>query len=172
MRISVIGYSGAGKSTLSKELAQRLDLPLLYLDRVQFTPGWTERDRREALSMVDTFLQENEHWVIDGTYPSFRLEERLTLSDHILFLDFNRFTCLRQALRRYRSFRGQVRESAADGCPEKFDWEFFCWLLRDGRTRQRAAAFRSIAETWPKKTIILKHPHQVKEYLNVQVPPC
>ena len=171
MRICVIGYSGAGKSTFAKALSVRLELPLLYLDRVQFTPGWVERDKSEALSMVDSFLHENEHWVIDGTYPSFRLEERLALSDHILLLDFDRFTCLRQALRRYRTFHGKVRESAADGCTEKMDFEFLRWLLWDGRTRQRAAAFQAIAEIWPKKTVIFKHPRQVNDYLNTQVPP-
>ena len=164
MKIAVIGYSGAGKSTLARWLADRLNLPLLYLDRVQFTPGWAERDRAEALAMVDAFL-ENENWVIDGTYSAFRLELRLTEADLILFLDFDRFTCLRQAFHRYLTFRGDVRESIADGCTEKFDWEFLRWLLWEGRTRKRAAHFRAIVDRWPEKTVVLKSRKQVEAWL-------
>lgn len=167
MKIAIIGYSGAGKSTLARVLADRFGLPLLYLDRVQYTPGWVERDRAEALAMVDEFL-ENENWVIDGTYSTFRQERRMAEADLILFLDFNRFTCLRQAFRRHLTYRGTVRESIADGCIEKFDWEFFRWLMWDGRTRKRAVHFRAIAERWKKKTVILKNRKQVEVWLLMQ----
>lgn len=164
MKIAVIGYSGAGKSTLARTLSEKLELPLLYLDRVQFTTNWVERDRAEALAMVDAFL-EHDSWVIDGTYPSFRMERRMEEADTILFLDFDRFTCLRQAFCRYLSFRGSVRESAADGCAEKFDGEFLRWLLWEGRTKERAAKFRHIVETWPEKTVVLKTRRQVDAFL-------
>ena len=164
MKIAVIGYSGAGKSTLAKLLSQKLDLPLLYLDRVQFTPNWVERDRTEALTLVDAFL-ENESWVIDGTYSAFRQERRMAEADLILFLNFGRFTCLRQAFGRHLICRGTVRESAAEGCPEKFDWEFLRWLLWEGRTKEREAMFRRIVKAWPDKTVILKNRRQVDKFL-------
>lgn len=164
MKIAVIGYSGSGKSTLAKTLSEKLGLPLLYLDRIQFTPGWVERDRAEALALVDAFL-EYDSWIIDGTYPAFRLERRMAEADLILFLDFNRFTCLKQAFGRYLSCRGSVRESAADGCLEKFDWEFLRWLLWEGRAQKRAAMFQNIAARWPEKTTILKNRRQVEAFL-------
>ena len=164
MKISVIGYSGAGKSTLAHTLSKKLSLPLLYLDRVQFNPNWVERDRAESLALVDAFL-ENDNWVIDGTYPSFRMERRIAEADLILFLDLNRFTCLKQAFGRYLSCRGTVRESAADGCPEKFDWEFLRWLLWEGRTKTRAAMFQYIVDAWPEKTVVLKNRRQVDCFL-------
>ena len=164
MKIAVIGYSGAGKSTLARTLSEKFDLPLLYLDRVQFTPGWVERERTEALALVDDFL-EHDSWVIDGTYPSFRMERRMTQADLILFLDFDRFTCLKQAFGRYLSCRGSVRQSAADGCEEKFDWGFFRWLLWEGRTKKRAAMFRHIVDTWPEKAVVLKKRRQVDAFL-------
>ena len=48
MKIAVIGYSGAGKSTLAKKLGKLFRCPVLHLDRIQFEPGWKERDRGEA----------------------------------------------------------------------------------------------------------------------------
>jgi len=168
MKIAVIGYSGAGKSTLAKILADRLCLPLLYLDKIQFTANWSERNRPEALAMVEHFL-EQEHWVIDGTYPEFLLQRRLEEADQILFLDFNRFICLRQAFCRYLSCRGTVRESVSEGCIERFDREFFRWLIWDGRSRKRVLAFRSIIRNWPEKTVVLKNRKQVTDYLMKQV---
>ena len=53
MKIAVMGYSGAGKSTLAKKLGRLYDCPVLYLDRIQFEPGWKERDREEAKRMAE-----------------------------------------------------------------------------------------------------------------------
>lgn len=47
MKIAVIGYSGAGKSTLAKKAGKLFRCPVLHLDRIQFEPGWKERDRRQ-----------------------------------------------------------------------------------------------------------------------------
>ena len=70
MKIAVIGYSGAGKSTLAKKLGKLFRCPVLHLDRIQFEPGWKERDRGEAKRMAEEFLDENEKrgWIIDGNY--------------------------------------------------------------------------------------------------------
>lgn len=36
MKIAVLGFSGSGKSTLAKQLSEYYDIPLLYLDCVNF----------------------------------------------------------------------------------------------------------------------------------------
>ena len=73
MKIAVMGYSGAGKSTLAKKLGRLYDCPVLYLDRIQFEPGWKERNREEAKRMAEEFLNENQDtgWIIDGNYAKF-----------------------------------------------------------------------------------------------------
>ena len=92
MKIAVMGYSGAGKSTLSRVLSQRLDLPLLHLDKMQFTANWQERDRAEALAMVEAFMS-RDSWVIDGNYLR-TLERRLERCDTVFFFDLPVETCL------------------------------------------------------------------------------
>ena len=164
MKIAGMGYSGAGKSTLSSALSQRLGLPLLHLDKVQFTAGWQERDRAEALAMVEAFMAQSS-WVIDGNYAGFLQARRLEEADLIVFLDLPRLTCLRQAWGRYRRFRGQVRESAADGCCEKFDLEFFRWLVWDGRSRKRSAQYRSLMARYSAKAVVLKNRAQIQSFL-------
>lgn len=137
MKIAVIGYSGAGKSTMAKRLAERLDCPVLYLDKIQFQPGWKERDKEEGKQLVREFMEREASWVIDGNYTSFLQKERLLEADQILFFNFPRRICLIQAVRRYLGERGQVRESIADGCVEKLDLEFILWILWKGRTGKK-----------------------------------
>ena len=66
-RVLVIGISGAGKSTFARELAARIGLPLIHLDKEFWRPGWVTtqqpqwRARVAALAAQDT-------WIIDGNY--------------------------------------------------------------------------------------------------------
>ena len=46
-RILVIGCPGAGKSTLSRQLGEKLGLPVIHLDRLFWKPGWVESTREE-----------------------------------------------------------------------------------------------------------------------------
>ena len=134
MKIAVMGYSGAGKSTLAKKLGRLYDCPVLYLDRIQFEPGWKERNREEAKRMAEEFLNDNQDtgWIIDGNYAKFCQERRLEEADLIVFMDYTRRICLWQAVKRYLEYRDKTRESMAEGCREKIDWEFVKWILRDG----------------------------------------
>ena len=131
MKIAVMGYSGAGKSTLAKKLGRLYDCPVLYLDRIQFEPGWKERDREEAKRMAEAFLDENQDtgWIIDGNYAKFSQERRLAEADLIVFMDYTRRICLWQAVKRYLEYRDKTRESMAEGCREKIDWDFVKWIL-------------------------------------------
>lgn len=165
MKIAVLGYSGAGKSTLARTLGERYQIPVLHLDRVQFTPGWEERDREEARRMVHSFM-ENPEWVIDGTYSKFEYERRLQEADQIIFLNFSRFTCFFRALRRYRTFRGKHRPDMADGCNEKMDLEFVWWLLWAGRTRKKREKFQRVLDAYPQKTLALKNQKELDRFLS------
>ena len=43
-RILIIGPSGAGKSTLARTIGQRLAIPIVYLDAINWGPGRVHRD--------------------------------------------------------------------------------------------------------------------------------
>ena len=55
MKVAVIGYSGSGKSTLAKKLGRIYQCPVLHLDRINFEPGWRERDPEDARRTVSGF---------------------------------------------------------------------------------------------------------------------
>ena len=165
MRIAIIGYCGAGKSTLARALADRCGCPALFLDTVNFESGWRERGRDEARAIVRTFLDENPAWVIDGNYGALLQAERLAAADLIVFFDFPRLACLSQAVFRYLRFRGKTRESIADGCIEKLDWEFLWWILYKGRTAPRRKHYHDIVEAYGEKTVVLKNRAAVRRFL-------
>ncbi len=164
MKIAVLGYSGSGKSTTARILGERLGLPVLHLDTVQFTPGWAERDRDEAREIVRRFMQQPD-WVIDGNYPAFFLDERLASADRILLLEFNRLTRLVRVIRRYLYYRGTTRADMAPGCPEKIDRSFVWWVVHQDCTGQNRARLRAAAAAWPDKALQLRTQRQLDRFL-------
>ncbi len=156
MKIAVIGYSAGGKSTLAERLGQAYGIGVLHLDRVYFSPGWKERDPGEAKSLVSAFMT-GDSWIIDGNFNRLFLKERLELAECIIFLDFNRFSCLFRAVSRYFKYRGKTRKSVAEGCPEKLDFAFIRWILFEGRTKEKRKYYAGIVETYWNKTTVLKN---------------
>lgn len=148
MKIAIIGFSGSGKSTLAKRLAERLGCRPLYLDAVHFVENWGLREHGEALSLVRAELEKPD-WVIDGNDTSFLWERRLLEADEIVLMCHPRLVCLLRVARRYRHHRGAVRESMAEGCAEKLDWEFVRRILHDGRNARRLREYRDgFGYTW------------------------
>ncbi len=164
MKIAIIGYSGSGKSTLAKRLANELAIEPFYLDRAHFLPNWVEREREEAREMVRAEM-EKPSWVIDGNYRYLLRDERLRDADEIIWLNYPRLVCLMRALKRNRTFHGKTRESAADGCIERMDWEFAWWILHKGRTRASVKSYRAIVRQYPHKTAVIRSDRALEQYL-------
>lgn len=165
MRIAVVGYSGSGKSTLADALGKRYDIPVLHLDRVQFLPGWRERELSEKERIVADFMSENGSWVIDGNYRRLLFDERTEHADMIVELLFNRFACLSRVWRRYRKYKGKPRPDMGEGCPEKLDREFIKWVLKGGRTKEKRRHYKALREKYPDKTIVLKNQRDLDKFL-------
>lgn len=168
MKIAVIGHSGAGKSTLARRLGREYGCPVLHLDKIQFEPGWEERDRAEARRLVQEFMDREKSWIIEGNYSGFWQERRLAEADWILYFNFSRWRCLYQAARRFFRYYGTVREDMADGCIEKMDLEFLVWILWKGRTKKQLYHFRKVLETYPEKAVELKRRRDVDRWLERQ----
>jgi adenylate kinase family enzyme len=141
-RILVIGCSGAGKSTLARAIADRYRLPLIYLDRCYWRPGWVAPSEAEWAAEVERLIAEPE-WVMDGNYSS-TLRRRAEIADAIVFLDLPRWLCLLRVLRRAAFGYGRSRPDVAPGCPERFDWAFLKWVWNyPKRSRPKTLALLS-----------------------------
>lgn len=125
-RVLIIGPCGSGKSTLARELAPRLDLPLVHMDQLNWRAGWVETPQPELLERVEAAVA-GERWLIDGNYGG-TLGPRLERADTVIYLDFPVTLCLWRVIRRIVTHRGRTRPDMTEDCPERFDLEFMLYL--------------------------------------------
>ena len=168
MKIALIGYSGSGKSTLAQKLGQKYGAEVLHIDTVHWLPDWQERPREEEEQMMQSFLDTHDTWVIDGNYKKLLFDRRMEEADRIIFMAFNRFSCLYRVIRRYRTYKGRTRESITEGCDEKIDKEFLLWILRDGRSKKHKRAYQDVLDRYGEKTVVIKNQRQLTHYEKTQ----
>ena len=165
-KIQIIGFSGSGKSTLAGTLAERLKLPVLYLDTVFWMPGWQQRPREEQREILGEFLDAHpDGWVIDGNYTKNHYSRRMEEADQIIFMNFNRWRCLWRVLKRWITYQGKSRASMTVGCEEKIDRPFIKWVLWESRRPEPLSRYHYIGEKYADKFVELKNPCQVEQYL-------
>ncbi len=169
MKIAIIGYAGSGKSSLAGYIGNKYNIPVLYLDCIHWLPGWIERKREEEIKIAESFLNNNLDWVIDGTYTRVTFVRRLKEADKIIFMNFNRFTCLYRAFKRFFEYRGKSRESITAGCDEKIDFEFVKWILYKGRGKKRKEIYREVLKEYKGKVIVINNQKELNLYRNKQL---
>ena len=134
-RVAIVGNSGTGKSTLARRLHEVTELPLIHLDREFWRKGWVfENSNSNINRIIDRFNEEGE-WIGDGNYQSTR-DARFARADTGFFFDYPTHFCLWRVFWRTLKNRGLDRPDCAEGCPERFNWEFFVFVLnyrRDNR---------------------------------------
>lgn len=162
-RILIIGCGGAGKSTLARQLGEKLNLPVVHLDKLFWKPGWVEEsqdefDRKLALEL------EKPRWIIDGNFNR-TMPQRLEKCDTLIYLDFSRWTCLLGVVKRIVTTYGTVRPDMGEGCPERIDLEFLKWVWKYNKDK-RQRNYRLLDETTHAEKIVLKNRRMVKQFLN------
>ncbi|GMV93659.1 MAG: hypothetical protein AMXMBFR82_34370 [Candidatus Hydrogenedentota bacterium] len=162
-RILIVGICGAGKSTLASELAERLDLPVIHLDKEYWQPGWTMPDCDWWHDRVQELVS-GERWVMDGSYAS-TLRYRLPRADTVIHLDFPRRIAMYRIFKRILHTHGQTRPDMADECREQFDWEFLKYAWAFPRT-ERVKLESMLTELGPGQMLLrLKRPRDVVGFL-------
>lgn len=164
MKIAIVGYSGAGKSTLAKQLSEYFKIPCYHLDKIQFSKDWELRDRKEADELVHDLMIQDE-WIIDGNYNEFDFEHRMADANIIIFLNYPRRICLYRALKRNIQYHNRVRDSISEGCNEKFDFEFFWWIMVEGRSSEFKNRLKNLNEKYPKKYHEIKNNKQLTKFI-------
>ena len=140
-RVAVVGPGGAGKSTFARALGDRLDLPVVHLDRIFWKPGWVETPRDEW-RRCQSELFAADRWIADGNYGG-TFDERFARADTVIVVARPRVACVVSALMRTARNHGQPIQ--AEGCPERFQLAFTRWIWnyeRDSRPRLEAALRR------------------------------
>lgn len=161
-RILIIGCGGAGKSTLARQLGEKLSVPVVHLDKLYWKPGWVQESREEFDRKLAQEL-EKAKWIIDGNFNR-TMPQRLQKCDTILYLDFSRWACLRGVIKRILTTYGTVRLDMGEGCPERFDLEFLCWVWNYNKNN-REQNYQLLNEAAHAQKIVLKNRRAVKAFL-------
>jgi adenylate kinase family enzyme len=127
-RVAVLGSGGAGKTTVALELAARTGLPVVHIDPLYWAPGWVERPPEEFRAALAAAVAE-ERWILDGNVLwGDAADPRFGRVDTVVFLDLPRRICMRRAVARRLTDRGEPRPDLPDGCREEFELSFFRWI--------------------------------------------
>ena len=163
-RVMIIGCGGAGKSTLARKLGEKTGLPVIHLDQIFWSPGNWQHLSREEFDALLLKEMEKTTWILDGNYDR-TMELRLEACDTVIYLDYSRWICLVQWLKRVITHWGTARPDMAPGCKEWFDPEFFHWMWNFNREHRKQ--YHALLKAQRSKTIhIFKTRRQLRKFLN------
>ena len=86
MRIAIIGNVASGKSTLARQISKEQNIPITFVDSIQFLPNLSIRPYKETIDIL-LHVQAQESWIIDGYGPLDILEQRFKVADRIILCD-------------------------------------------------------------------------------------
>ncbi len=165
-KVVVIGSGGAGKSTFSRKLGEITGLPVVHLDQLHWHPGWVGTPADEWREIVRQEIAKPE-WIMDGNFTNHGAGElRRQTSDTVIWFDLPRSSCMFGIMRRAAGSYGQVRPEMAEGCPERFDFEFFryVWTYRRQQRPKLLKYFEGLRAD--QSLVCFTERSQANDYLN------
>ncbi len=131
-RVHIIGNSCAGKSTLAAALGEKLDVPVVELDALNWLPGWVGLNEHDPERLDRRILKatQGEAWILAGSYESFCRRLCWHRLDTIIWLDRPLALLLARFVRRsWRRWRSQ--ELLWGTNREKFWPQFAIWRKQE-----------------------------------------
>ncbi|HBQ98991.1 MULTISPECIES: hypothetical protein [unclassified Roseofilum] len=99
MRMILLGNAGAGKSTMARRLISDRPIPRLSLDEIAWNPGPERKPLNESITLLLSFIQDNQQWVIEGCYADI-IEAALPYCTELRFLNPGIATCIDRCYQR------------------------------------------------------------------------
>ena len=165
-RVIVIGCGGAGKSTFSRNLSDKLDIPVYHLDKLFWNRGWISTPQDEFDNKIQE-LANRDKWIIDGNYIR-TFDMRAERADTIIFINMPTYVCFYRVIKRRVMYKDKSRPDMAEGCPEGIDFEFFKWVLTYNK-KIRPRILEKLKKYNDKTVIILNSEMEVKDFIEKSV---
>ncbi len=160
-RISIIGSSGSGKTTLSNILSKELNLPVLHIDGLNYSPNWVVNDPVERDRQIIAKAAE-EKWIIDGTYSK-TLKERFERADLIIWLNYSTLGHLRGVIKRFLKSPNQEKPEIP-GCEEQLNLSFLKFVLLQNK-KKRPIIMENLKDIPQDKILIFKKQKDLNKWL-------
>lgn len=154
-RIVILGAPGAGKSRLARLLAQRLDLPVVHLDRLFWRPGWTPSDAEGFRDRVHAALA-GDRWISDGVFIKATGDLRLPRADLIVWIEQPVWLRLLRSIQRMLDPRERSRPDLPEGCRDSLDARAIGFIFDFDRLN-RPMLDEAITRLAPDKPLIRLH---------------
>jgi adenylate kinase family enzyme len=166
-RIVILGTAGSGKSTLARRMGERLQVPVVHLDALNWQPGWKVLTAEAFRSRLSDAIA-GDTWITDGNYAVLTFDLRLPRADLLIWVERHRLGCAWRVFR--RAIRSQFRadEDLACGCKEDISrlWDRLRFIARFNRVnRPRIEAARmTYGPNVP--VIVLRGDGEISEFLS------
>ncbi|AKG22686.1 hypothetical protein IJ00_16660 [Calothrix sp. 336/3] len=162
-KILLIGSPGSGKSTIAMELGKYLNLPVLHLDALYWTPNWERVDSQEVGEKLHKLLQQ-EKWIMDGPDPE-NWDSHFQAADTLIFLDYHPSLCIYRALKRLFQFRGSSRPDLPEHTVE-IDWDTLkgIWYYPQAVRPLVLGKMRQYQEN--RQVLIFRKPQELQAYIH------
>ena len=160
-KISIIGGSGSGKSTLANILSNKLNIPAIHLDAINYKDNWVEIDKKERDKIIEE-KAEQDKWIIDGNYNK-TLKTRLDNVDLIIWLDYSTIAQIKGVLKRYVQNHNKEKEEIP-GCKERFNLKFYKYVITYNK-KKRPEVIKMLKEIPNEKMIIFRKQKDLNKWL-------
>jgi len=162
-KIIVIGCPGGGKSTMTFKMCEKLNYPVLHLDKIYHIDNNTHITREELVDKVNEFAKNNENWIIDGNYIS-TIEHRIKLADTIILLDIDTEICIKNAISRSQKERTKDMADGFDNTQIRDEFLDFIYQFKEKTLPKILTIFEKYKTE--KNIIILKSYKEIDDYLS------
>ncbi|MGV0028758.1 NB-ARC domain-containing protein [Phormidesmis priestleyi] len=172
-RMTIVGTSGSGKTTLARQIAQKLAIPHVELDRLHWEPNWIEAPAPIFAARVSEALA-SDCWVVDGNYGKIR-DLIWGRADTVVWLDYSFRVVMKQILQRTIR-RVALQEECCNGNRETFQIAFLSrdsvilWAMQTHqKNREKYSVLLEQPEYRHLKKIKLSSPEMAQNWLESAV---
>lgn len=131
-RIVVVGVSASGKSVFSKKLAEKLAVPVTFMDALMWRPGWNYIGDDEVAKKLEVISNDPE-WIIEGYVVKPARTFLFDKADTIIYLDYSPIVASLRYIKRWWQHRVHARPELP-GSPERLNFKFLKLVYTKGET--------------------------------------
>ncbi|HBE90902.1 MAG: hypothetical protein A3E37_00415 [Candidatus Andersenbacteria bacterium RIFCSPHIGHO2_12_FULL_46_9] len=144
-KIAIVGISGSGKSLLARHLGEKLNLPVIHMDKIFWKGAWEAVPEKEYLDQHAKLL-EQEQWITEG-YIDAKMADRVRMADIIIYLDYSGLLCAWRVFLRWFKHRRVSRPELPLEALEKLDLKFLWLVFSRGERKDVEAALQGVDQS-------------------------